>query len=430
MTLWSTSRQLNNDVIMKIRRLSSLTIIGMLFFLFGFVTWLNGTLIPFLKITCELSYTQALLVTFAFYIAYVVLAFPASSILRVIGFKRGMAAGLWVMALGSAVFIPAASLRSYGVFLIGLFIQGAGLALLQTAANPYVTRMGPPESAARRISIMGICNKFAGALSPVILGAFILQDVAVLEQQLNEPIPVATRNALLNSLAKRVMIPYAGMTLVLILLGIVILYAQLPDYKAFAVGKVKAKQASIWSFHRLLIGAVAMFLYVGAEVIAGDTITQYGLLQGINLQVAKNFTSFTLVCMLFGYLLGIVAIPRYISQQNALKICALSGIFFSTGILLTSGWISVLFVALLGLSNSLIWPAIFPLAIEGLGSLTEKGSALLVMGIGGGAIVPLLYGKLGELIGEQQAYGILIPCYMFILAFGIITHKQVQLSNK
>jgi len=415
---------------MKIRRLSSLTIIGMLFFLFGFVTWLNGTLIPFLKITCELSYTQALLVTFAFYIAYVVLAFPASSILRVIGFKRGMAAGLWVMALGSAVFIPAASLRSYGVFLIGLFIQGAGLALLQTAANPYVTRMGPPESAARRISIMGICNKFAGALSPVILGAFILQDVAVLEQQLNEPIPVATRNALLNSLAKRVMIPYAGMTLVLILLGIVILYAQLPDYKAFAVGKVKAKQASIWSFHRLLIGAVAMFLYVGAEVIAGDTITQYGLLQGINLQVAKNFTSFTLVCMLFGYLLGIVAIPRYISQQNALKICALSGIFFSTGILLTSGWISVLFVALLGLSNSLIWPAIFPLAIEGLGSLTEKGSALLVMGIGGGAIVPLLYGKLGELIGEQQAYGILIPCYMFILAFGIITHKQVQLSNK
>ena len=402
----------------------------MLFFLFGFVTWLNGTLIPFLKITCELSYTQALLVTFAFYIAYVVLAFPASSILRVIGFKRGMAAGLWVMALGSAVFIPAASLRSYGVFLIGLFIQGAGLALLQTAANPYVTRMGPPESAARRISIMGICNKFAGALSPVILGAFILQDVAVLEQQLNEPIPVATRNALLNSLAKRVMIPYAGMTLVLILLGIVILYAQLPDYKAFAVGKVKAKQASIWSFHRLLIGAVAMFLYVGAEVIAGDTITQYGLLQGINLQVAKNFTSFTLVCMLFGYLLGIVAIPRYISQQNALKICALSGIFFSTGILLTSGWISVLFVALLGLSNSLIWPAIFPLAIEGLGSLTEKGSALLVMGIGGGAIVPLLYGKLGELIGEQQAYGILIPCYMFILAFGIITHKQVQLSNK
>ena len=415
---------------MKIRRLSSLTIIGMLFFLFGFVTWLNGTLIPFLKITCELSYTQALLVTFAFYIAYVVLAFPASSILRVIGFKRGMAAGLWVMALGSAVFIPAASLRSYGVFLIGLFIQGAGLALLQTAANPYVTRMGPPESAARRISIMGICNKFAGALSPVILGAIILQDVAVLEQQLNEPIPVATRNALLNSLAKRVMIPYAGMTLVLILLGIVILYAQLPDYKAFAVGKVKAKQASIWSFHRLLIGAVAMFLYVGAEVIAGDTITQYGLLQGINLQVAKNFTSFTLVCMLFGYLLGIVAIPRYISQQNALKICALSGIFFSTGILLTSGWISVLFVALLGLSNSLIWPAIFPLAIEGLGSLTEKGSALLVMGIGGGAIVPLLYGKLGELIGEQQAYGILIPCYMFILAFGIITHKQVQLSNK
>lgn len=415
---------------MQNRPLASLTIIGLLFFLFGFVTWLNGTLIPFLKITCELTYRQALLVTFAFYIAYVVLAFPAASILSYIGFRQGMAVGLWVMAFGSAVFIPAACLRSYGIFLTGLFIQGAGLALLQTAANPYVTRMGPSESAAQRISIMGVSNKFAGALSPVILGAIVLKDITALEQQLNQAVTAASRNALLDTLAGRIVLPYAVMTLILILLGIGILYSRLPEFQVPKANRVKAKQRSIWSFPNLIMGTVAMFLYVGAEVISGDTISQYGPSQGISLEVAKNFTSLTLGGMLIGYLLGIFAIPRYITQQKALKICAMSGILFTTAVLLTSGFTSVLFVALLGLSNSLIWPAIFPLAIQGLGDLTERGAALLVMGIGGGAILPLLYGKLGELMGEQQAYAILIPCYIVILAFGFLTQKEVEHASE
>ena len=170
-------------------RMNPLVIIAMLFFIFGFVTWLNGTLIPFLKIACGLTlYVQAFMVTFAFYMSYVVMAAPSSWVLHKVGFKRGIALGLAIMAIGSLVFIPAAFTRSYAVFLSGLFIQGAGLTLLQTAVNPYVTLLGPPESAARRISIMGICNKVAGVISPLVMGAIVLKD----SNQLIEQLKIAT----------------------------------------------------------------------------------------------------------------------------------------------------------------------------------------------------------------------------------------------
>ena len=404
-----------------------LAIIGALFFIFGFITWLNGTLIPFLKIACELTYAQALLVTFAFYIAYVFLALPSSLILQKTGFKNGMALGLVVMAGGALVFVPAAQARSYPLFLVGLFIQGAGLALLQTASNPYATILGPMESAARRISILGICNKIAGALSPIIIGAVVLKGADALEQQLAGTLTPAARETLLQALAERVITPYLVMAVALVLLALLIWVSGLPEVTAdapaadLAAGPAESAD-SIWQHPHLLLGALAMFLYVGAEVIAGDTIIQYGRNQGISLEVARNFTSLTLGAMLVGYVIGIVAIPRYVTQQTALRICTFVGMFFTVGIVLTHGLASVACVALLGLANSLMWPAIFPLSIKGLGKLTERGSALVIMGVGGGAVLPYLYGKLTEVMGLQNAYLLLIPCYLYILFFALKGH--------
>ena len=404
---------------------SPLVIIGALFFIFGFITWLNGTLIPFLKIACELTYAQALLVTFAFYIAYVFLALPSSLILQKTGFKNGMALGLVVMAGGALVFVPAAQARSYPLFLVGLFIQGAGLALLQTASNPYATILGPLESAARRISILGICNKVAGGLSPIIIGAVVLKGADALEKQLAGALTPAAREALLQALAERVITPYLVMAAALVVLALLIRISGLPEVTADSPDSPTGPAepaGSIWQHPHLLLGALAMFLYVGAEVIAGDTIIQYGRNQGISLEIARNFTTLTLGAMLVGYIIGIVAIPRYVTQQTALRICTFIGMFFTVGIVLTHGIASVACVALLGLANSLMWPAIFPLSIKGLGKLTERGSALVIMGVGGGAVLPYLYGRLTEVMGLQNAYLLLIPCYLYILFFALKGH--------
>ena len=404
-----------------------LAIIGALFFIFGFVTWLNGSLIPFLKIACELEYSEALLVTFAFYIAYVLLAIPSSYVLQATGFKNGMALGLVVMAVGALVFIPAAYSRSFSFFLIGLFIQGAGLALLQTASNPYVSILGPIESAAQRISIMGICSKIAGALSPVILGAFVLKGASALETKLAQNLSGAERTQILDQLSERVITPYIVMAIVLVILATLVKLSGLPEINMDEEEKTTTipvhSNRSVFEFRNLTLGILAIFMYVGVEVIAGDTIGSYGSAQGISLDISKFFTSLTMIAMLVGYSIGIFTIPRFISQQNALKICAIIGILFSIGVLLTHGFTSVLFVALLGLANSLMWPAIFPLGIRGLGAFTKLGSALLIMGIGGGAVLPLLYGKLSEVVGIQNGYLILLPCYLYILFYATNGYK-------
>lgn len=405
---------------------SPIVIIGILFFIFGFITWLNGTLIPFLKIACELEYAQALLVTFAFYIAYVFLAIPSSMILKKVGFKNGMAWGLVIMAIGAIIFVPAAQSRSFVLFLTGLFIQGAGISLLQTASNPYISILGPIESAAQRISIMGVCNKIAGALSPLILGAIILEGASDIETQLKTSL-AAEKEILLNELAGRVIVPYIIMAIALLGLAFLIYKSSLPEIdtsKDKDDNNQETAEKSVLQHPNLVFGILAIFCCVGVEVIAGDTIGQYGSSLGISLDVSKNFTSLTLVAMLVGYFIGIVAIPKYISQNKALMGCGIVGAVFTLGIIFTSGFTSVAFVAMLGLANALMWPAIFPLAIKGLGKKTEFGSALLIMGIGGGAILPYFYGKISESLGVQEAYLILIPCYLYILFFATVGHKK------
>lgn len=407
--------------------LLSITIIGALFFIFGFVTWLNATLIPYLRMACELTAFESFWVTFAFYISYFVMAFPSSFVLEKTGFKNGMSIGLITMAIGALIFIPAALTRTYGLFLTGLFIQGTGLAVLQTASNPYVTILGPIESAAKRISIMGVANKFAGILSPIILGAVVLKGADELVVKLSE-MNVIEKAAELDLLAERVILPYIIMAVVLFLLAGMVRFSKLPEVEKNQKDEGDGKDTereSIFDFPYLWLGFLSIFLYVGVEVIAVDTLIAYGKTLGFDFAEAKFFASFTLGAMIVGYFVGIFAIPKYISQSNALKYFAILGVLFSILATLTDGYTSVLMIAALGFANSIMWPAIWPLAIDGLGKFMKKGSALLIMGIAGGALLPLLYGYLSGLdsIGPKQAYWIMVPCYAYIMYFAAKGHR-------
>jgi MFS transporter, FHS family, L-fucose permease len=412
--------------VLRSRYIISISIIGVFFFIFGFVTWLNGILIPYLKIACELTNFQALFVTFAFYISYTVMALPSAWLLKQTGFKNGMMTGLVVMAAGTLIFIPAAWSRTYSLFLTGLFVMGTGLAILQTASNPYITIIGKRETAARRISIMGICNKLAGAIAPLILAYFILNDGDAFVANL-KTLEGAARATALDGLAKRVIAPYLVMTIVLVLLGLMVRFSPLPEIEAEPEDEEENSRASakksIFAFPHLILGALALFFYVGAEVIAGDTIIRYGISIGINIASAKGFTSYTLVAMVLGYTLGIILIPKVISQRTALTISAVLGILFTLLVVAVPSNLSVFFVAILGLANALVWPAIWPLAIHDLGKFIKTGSAVLIMAIAGGALLPLVWGWAADIWNSQQAYWILLPCYVIILLYATRWYK-------
>lgn len=424
-----------------------LLIIGSLFFIFGFVTWINGALIPFMRTINELTSAQSFFVASASYISFVVMAIPASAILTKIGYRKGMSLGLIIMAVGALVFIPAASARTYWLFLVAIFIQGTGMTILQTASNPYVTILGPMESGAKRIAMMGIANKVAGMLGSVIFGALLLSGIDEVNEQL-KTVTGAEKEHLLDTMAGSVFIPYLVMAIVLFLLGILINKAPLPHVEAKSVDKdIKeggTVKTNILQYPHLLLGVVALFFYVGVEVIAGDSIIAYGLSLGMPAHQAKLFTSFTLSAMVGTYAMGVFLIPKYLSQTTALKLSAIFGIIISLLIVTTSNFTSdftsVLLVASLGIANALVWPAIWPLALDGLGKFTKTGSALLIMAISGGAIIAPLYGKLVDKLNagylaegmseavargtsHNQGYWILIPSYIVILFFALKGHK-------
>jgi glucose/galactose transporter len=419
-------------------------IVGILFFVLGFITWLNSTLINFLKIACEIDNNVILFfVTFSFYISYLVMSVPSSWVLNRTGFKRGMSLGLLGIAIGALIFIPAANSRTYGLFLVGLFVQGAGMSLLQTAVNPYITVLGPMESAAKRISIMGISNKVAGAISPLILSAAILTGAEAIEAQLKVTTDIASREALLSGLAEKVIVPYIIIAVIMVLLAIWVWLSNLPEVEQEEEEEVEEtpiskQRTSIFQFPHLIIGVIALFFYVGCEVMAGDTIGQYGRMLGYEISEYKNFTTYTLGFMVIGYIIGIILIPKYVSQRKALTFCSVLALIFSVGVLVTGGWLTILFVTLLGLANSIMWPAIWPLALNKLGQFTKIGSALLVMAIAGGAIMPLLWGAIanGAETYPQLAYILLLPSYAVILYFAVkgyqagLKKKDNRLKNE
>ena len=410
----------------------ALLIVGVLFFIFGFVTWLNGVLIPFLRTACELSTREAFFVATAFYIAYFVMAIPVSFILRKVGFVNSMSLGLIIMMVGSLLFIPAAYSREYWMFLVALFIQGTGLTLLQTAVNPYVALLGPVESAAKRISIMGVANKLAGAFSGIILGSVLLsKSDAEIKAELSL-LDAAQKALYLNDMAQKVIGPYIIMACVLLLLALMVRFARLPEIKndePDAKFSVKGLPTYAW------LGFFAIFFYVGAEVIVGDSVIIYGRYlnpnpvfisifgYNINILNPSYFTSYVMAGMIIGYFIGIALIPKIISQQKALEIFSISALLFTTLALFSNGITSLLFITLLGISNSVMWPAIWPLAIEKTGNKTPIVSALLIMGIIGGAVMSPLFGQLADLLNMHLAYILLIPCYLFVLFYATIGHK-------
>jgi glucose/galactose transporter len=403
-----------------------MAIIALLFFIFGFVTWINGPLIFYVKLAFRLDTdSKAFLVTTAFYMAYFFLALPSSWLLQKINMKKGMAIGLLIMAIGAFVFGTFATHRNYSLSLTGLFITGSGLSLLQTASNPYVSILGPIESAAKRISIMGICNKAAGIISPIILSLFVLKGINKLEEKVNAAPSVEAKDAILNDFASKVYVPYLIMAGVLLILALWILRSPLPEIKGAEAnvaeeGSRQLNKTSIFQFPHLWLGALCIFVYVGVEVMAGDAIGIYGKGFNIPIDQTKYFTSFTLGAMLLGYIAGLMTIPKYISQQRALAVSAILGILFAFGAFLTSNYVSVAFVAALGFANAMMWPAIFPLAINRLGKFTERGSAILIMGIVGGAIIPKAFASLKEHYNFQTVFfALIIPCYLYILYYSI-----------
>ncbi len=415
---------------------NAIIIIGGLFFVFGFITWLNGPLITYVKLAFGLDTdSKAFMVTTAFYMAYFFLALPSSWILEKTGMKKGMGIGLMVMAIGTFLFGQYATHRNYPMSLVGLFVIGSGLSLLQTASNPYISIIGPIETAARRISIVGLCNKVAGIISPIVLSAFVLKGINELELRVHNAPDELTRETILNQFAKNIYVPYIIMSVLLLVVALLVMKSSLPEITSSESNKqadLKAgakEKTGIFNFPHLWLGALCIFVYVGVEVMAGDAIGTYGKGFNIPTDQTKYFTSYTLAAMMVGYLIGLAVIPKYITQEVALKYSAVLGILFTLGAFFTVGYVSVAFVAALGLANALMWPAIFPMAIKGLGKFTEKGSAILIMGIAGGAVIPKLFASLKEQYHFQSVFAFLmIPCYLYILYYALRGHKAGTLK--
>lgn len=408
-----------------------LAMIAGLFFIFGFVTWLNGSLMPYLELVLTLTPFQASFILFSFYIAVTVFALPSSWVIRKVGYKNGMAIGLAVMAAAALLYIPAAKSHWFLLFLVAQFMMGAGQTLVQTAVNPYVVKMGPEESAARRISIMGILNKSAGIVAPLVFTALILGGMSGTASKTPSPEEI-------EQLTNNLILPYIYMALVIGIVAFLVRISSLPELDLEENNEEKLPLRDVFQFPNLVLGVIALFLYVGVEVIAGDTIGSYG--RSIGYTNFSILTSITMACMVFGYILGIVLIPRVISQQNMLLASAVLGVFISLAIVFGSNEstsISSLFsflgmpaipntilcIALLGLANAIVWPAIWPLALSGLGKYTATGSALLVMAIAGGAVVPVILGAASTIVDRQTAYIVMTPCYLFILYYAAKGYK-------
>lgn len=408
---------------------------GSMFFILGCITWLNGAITPFLQQMLELSPLQASFIISSFYIAVTVAGIPSAMLIRRVGYKNGMAIGCAVMALSALMYIPAAKLQMIEIFLFAQLMIGVGQTILQTAVNPYVVKMGSEKSAAVRVCIMGLLNKFAGVIVPVIFDAVVVSGVVDGAGKLSQE----QKDIMANSL----IMPYVLIAGLIMLFAAFAKFAPLPDL-VFDEGESsngKGELKETLAHPHLVLGVVGIALYVAVEVIAADTIGSYALQIGV--ADYSVMTSYTMACMLIGYAIGIATIPRFMSQQTALLMSGIAGIitvllvvFGSNDSFIISNLLLVPFggpelpdpllcIALLGFANAMVWPAIWPLALAGLGRLTGTASGLLIMGIAGGALGPLLIG-LGNVagLGAQGAYIVMIPSYLFILFYALKGHKM------
>lgn len=386
-----------------------LAIIGIMFFIVGFAIGTNSYLVPLLQSTLEVSSGESYLLIASTFCAFMFFSYPAAKVIGKIGYKRTMSLSFFLFAVAFALFIPSAKVGSLRLFILASFLSGIANTILQAAINPYVTILGPTESGARRMSIMGICNSLAWAAAPVFLSTVIGKSLD---------------NAVLADVTK----PFIIIIGLFLVLGVLVIFAPLEEVKAageddsdetdcpYAVGKT-----SIWQFPHLVLGAVAMFFYTGVETLALSSVVDYA--NDLHLPNPQIYAIWPSIGMAVGYIIGIIFIPKYISQVKALRICCWVAVIGSLMIVLTPSHISIWCVAFIALACSLMNPAIWPLAITDLGRFTKVGSSLIVASFGGGALIPLMFGFLKDGIGSQAAYWICLPCYLFIFYYAYIGYK-------
>jgi MFS transporter, FHS family, L-fucose permease len=414
----------------------SLTIITFIFFVFGFIIWVNGILIPYFQICLELNNFQASLVIFAANIAYFIMALPSAWVLEKTKYKNGMVLGLLIMTIGTLMFIPAAYTRTYSLFLTGLFVTGTGLTLLQAAVNPYIAILGPIESTAQRVGFLGLANKSVGIFSVTVLGSIFLLKADDIIAKINTVNALEKAN-ILDEYALKIVNPYLIITAVLLLMALVIYFSKLPeidDSKTEVEGisvEIESRD-SVFQYPYLVLGVVTMFFASICEVIPVDSIIIYSRAIGLSIGDSRIYPVYALVAMLAGYFATIILIPKYISQHKTLQFTAYWGILLSLCSYFTEGKTAILLVALMGFGTAMLWGTIWGLSMRGLGKYTKIGGAMILMGIIGGAILPLLFGKLVDINPQhpQNAILIMIPIYLVILCYGIWGYKLEYWKTK
>lgn len=385
-----------------------LAFVGLMFFAIGFALGINSFLVPTLKASLNISSGVSYLLIAATFVPFLIFGMPASWVISKIGYKRTMALAFGVFAVAFVLFVLSAQSESIVLFLVASFVSGAANTVLQASVNPYITILGPIESAASRMSIMGICNKLAWPVAPLFFSLVV---------------PDAT-SVSMNDL----FLPFYIIIGVFVVLGIVSLLSPLPEVKAagedadseqdctYAAGKT-----SIWQFPHLILGALTLFIYVGVETLSLATATDYAV--SLGLDNADIYSWIPSIGMVVGYVCGIVFIPKAISQDGAMRICAVIGVVGSLLTVLLPEQLSVWMIFLMALGCSLMWPALWPLAMADLGKFTKKGSGLLTMAIAGGAVIPTIFGFLKDACGAQNAYWLAVPCFLFIFYYGFAGYK-------
>lgn len=410
---------MSNSKTYKVGPFVPLMIVGIVFFMIGFGVGISGFLTPALRSAFNLTTGQSYLVTAAIFSAFVIFGRPTGWVIKKIGYRRAMMIAFFIMALGMWLFVPSSKSVSFPLFLVALFVGGIGNTLLQGAVNPYITILGPENTAAVRMSLMGIMNKMAWWIAPLFLGLFI---------------------DLTNVKVNDIILPFYIVTGIMVVLGIFVYFAHLPEVKAegedeegeAVVSSYAAKKTSILQFPHLLLGVLALFLYVGIETLPMASIIDFARATFGDAPNLQSYSKFVTLGLVAGYIFVVIAIPRFVSQQKALVAFAILGVAASVLVIYMPPRFAFYALLLASFSNSLMWPAIWPLAMKDLGRFTKAGASLLVMAIVGGAVIPLIFGFIVDAVKTteqalvadyQSAYWVMVPCYLFIFYYAVSGHK-------
>jgi FHS family L-fucose permease-like MFS transporter len=402
----------------------AMSIVTTLFFMWGFLTALNDILVPHLKPIFDLNYTRIMLIQFSFFSAYFVFSLPSAQLIEWIGYKWAMVTGLFTMGMGAFLFIPAASIASYPLFLTALIVLAAGMTILQVSANPYVAVLGPPETASSRLNLTQAFNSLGTTIAPYLGGMIIL--TAIPSTDAVRQLSGAALQAFRVQQASSVKLPYLGLGLIAVLLGVVIAIYKLPVISSALHHKGEATH-SVWSYRHLVLGAAGIFVYCGAEVAIGSFLVNYFSqkdIGNISEKVAAGYVSFYWGSAMVGRFIG-SAVLQKVKTGMVLGTAAIASFLLVCISMLTFGHVAMWSIILVGLFNSVMFPVIFTSGIAQLGPMTSKGSSLLIMAILGAAIIPVLTGTLADKIGVHHAFILPAICYLYVMYYGFVGSKPM-----